>query len=84
LPPPCWPRRATSRSIHLEPLSDLGHISKPEHQQISPRWLYAYELTLIDTSASLYQSIRQCRLAVIDVSDNAEVSNVFHTSRFDV
>jgi hypothetical protein len=42
------------------------------------------ELTLIDTSASLYQSIRQCRLAVIDVSDNAEVSNVFHASRFDV
>ena len=42
LPPPCWPRRATSRSIHLEPLTNLGHISKPEHQQISPRWLYAY------------------------------------------
>jgi hypothetical protein len=42
------------------------------------------ELALIDTSASLYQSIRQCRLAVIDVGDNAEVSNVFHTSRFDV
>ncbi len=32
LAPPCWPRRATNRSIHLEPLTDLGHISKPELQ----------------------------------------------------
>ena len=32
LRPPCWPRRATSRSIHLEPLTDLGHIGKPEPQ----------------------------------------------------
>jgi hypothetical protein len=32
LPPPCWVRRATNRSIHLEPLTDLGHISKPELQ----------------------------------------------------
>ncbi len=32
LAPPYWPRRATSRSIHLEPTTDLGHISKPELQ----------------------------------------------------
>ena len=43
LPPPCWVRRATNRSIHLEPLTDLGHISKPELQQIYLRCLYAYE-----------------------------------------
>ena len=30
LPQLCWPRRATNRSIHLEPLTDLGHIRKPE------------------------------------------------------
>jgi hypothetical protein len=42
-PPQYWLRRATNRSIHLEPLTDLGHISKREHLQISPRWLYAYE-----------------------------------------
>ncbi len=44
LRPPCWPRRATSRSIHLEPLTDLGHIGKPERQQIYPRCLYAYDV----------------------------------------
>ena len=44
LRPPCWPRRATSRSIHLEPLKDLGHIGKPERQQIYPRCLYAYDV----------------------------------------
>jgi len=32
LPPQCWLRRATNRSIHLEPLTGHGHISKPEHQ----------------------------------------------------
>ena len=32
LRPQCQPHRATNRSIHLEPLTDLGHISKPEHQ----------------------------------------------------
>jgi hypothetical protein len=30
LAPTCWPRKATSRSIHLEPLTDLGYLSKPE------------------------------------------------------
>ncbi len=42
LPPPCWPRRATSRSIHLELLIDLGYLSKPELQQIYPRCLYDF------------------------------------------
>ena len=32
LPLHCWPRRATNRIIHLEPLKGRGHISKPEHQ----------------------------------------------------
>ena len=32
LPRPCWPRRATSHRIHLEPLTGHGHISKPELQ----------------------------------------------------
>ena len=40
--PQCPPRRATNRSIHLESLTGRGHISKPEHQQIKPRRLYAY------------------------------------------
>jgi hypothetical protein len=45
LSPQCWLRRAKSRSIHLEPLTDLGHISEPEPQQIYPRCLYAYAAT---------------------------------------
>jgi hypothetical protein len=32
LPLHCWLRRATNRSIHLEPLTGRRHISKPEHQ----------------------------------------------------
>ena len=39
------PARATSRSIHLQPLTGRGHISKPELQQIYPRCLYAYHVT---------------------------------------
>jgi hypothetical protein len=37
-----WLRRATNRSIHPEPVTNLGHISKPELQQIYPMCLYAY------------------------------------------
>ena len=33
--------RGTAKTEEL--LTGSGHISKPEHQQISPRWLYAYE-----------------------------------------
>ena len=43
LPPQSWPRRTTNRSIHLEPLTGRGHISKPDLQKIDSRCLYAYE-----------------------------------------
>ena len=36
------------------------------------------KLTLCHTAASLNQSIRKRRLAVVNMSDNAEVSSVFH------
>ena len=42
LPSPSWPRRGTNRSIHIEPLTGLWHISKPRRHQIYPRCLYAY------------------------------------------
>jgi hypothetical protein len=53
--PPCWPRRATCRSIHLEPLTDLGHIGKPERQQIYPRCLYAYVCSWLGNSPRIAQ-----------------------------
>ena len=49
LAPTCWPRRATNRSIHLEPLSERGYTSKPEPQQIYPRCLYAYAKPRVKT-----------------------------------
>jgi len=39
--PQCQPRR-DNRIIHLDPSTGHGHVSKPKHQQISPRCLYAY------------------------------------------
>jgi hypothetical protein len=48
LAPTCWPRRATNRSIHLEPLTRRGHISKPALPQIYPRCLYAYPICKTD------------------------------------
>ena len=53
LAPTCWRRRALTRSIHLEPLTNLGHISKPELQPIYPRCLYAYVTPLDDWSPNL-------------------------------
>jgi hypothetical protein len=42
LPPECWCRGATNRSIHLERLTGREDISKSELHSIYPRCLFAY------------------------------------------
>ena len=61
LAPPSWPRRATCRSIHLEPLTDLGHIGKPESANLPevPVRLLMAEVTL-DAVVSVGRWRRSC------------------------
>jgi len=72
LPPQCWPRRATSRSIHLEPLTDLGHFCKPELHSILPRCLYAYVRNVVTRRSQAYS--RFIRIALLQSKVPAKIA----------
>jgi len=72
LPPQCWLRRATSRSIHLEPLTGLGHFCKPELHSILPRCLYAYVRNVVTRRSQAYSPF--IRIALLQSKVPAKIA----------